>query len=94
LLPLALFCTREFSSKSQQSFASASTIVSVNQAMPLPLQSSDQDETWESAATALPVLLLIEPVGTTVHSDIETPVVFPGYLLPDDNHEEPAHEGS
>ena len=41
-----------------------------------------------------PVLLSVEPVGTAVDSDTETPVVFPGYLLPDDNHEEPAHEGS
>jgi hypothetical protein len=40
------------------------------------------------------VLLSIEPVGSTADSDTETPVVFPGYLLPDDNHEEPAHEGS
>ena len=41
-----------------------------------------------------PVLLSIEPVGTAVDSDTETPVVFPGYLLPDDHHEEPVHEGS
>jgi hypothetical protein len=39
-------------------------------------------------------LLSIEPLGTTIDSDGEAPVVFPGYLLPDDNHEEPAHEGS
>ena len=49
-----------------------------------------------SAATTSPasVLLSIEPVGTAVDSDTETPVVFPGYLLPDDHHEEPVHEGS
>lgn len=49
-----------------------------------------------SAATTspTPVLLSIEPVGTAVDSDTETPVVFPGYLLPDDHHEEPVHEGS
>jgi hypothetical protein len=27
-------------------------------------------------------------------ADAEVPVVFPGYVLPDDNREEPAHEGS
>jgi hypothetical protein len=49
-----------------------------------------------SAATTspAPILLSIEPVGTAVDSEIETPVVFPGYLLPDDYHEEPVHEGS
>ena len=49
-----------------------------------------------SAATTsrAPVVLSIEPVGTAVDPDTETPVVFPGYLLPDDHHEEPVHEGS
>ncbi|MGO9810275.1 MAG: hypothetical protein ACLP53_05735 [Isosphaeraceae bacterium] len=56
-------------------------------------------EAWNSASAAVttspaPVLLSIEPVGTAVDSDTETPVVFPGYLLPDDHHEEPVHEGS
>src|SRR5262249_19723546 len=27
-------------------------------------------------------------------ADADVPVVFPGYLLPDNNREEPAHEGS
>jgi hypothetical protein len=53
---------------------------------------------WNSASAVTtspaPVLLSIEPVGTAVDSDTETPVVFPGYLLPDDHHEEPVHEGS
>ncbi|MGA2699758.1 MAG: hypothetical protein ABSH35_01495 [Isosphaeraceae bacterium] len=53
---------------------------------------------WNSASgvttSPTPVLLSIEPVGTAVDSDTETPVVFPGYLLPDDHHEEPVHEGS
>lgn len=53
---------------------------------------------WISASAATtspaPILLSIEPVGTAVDSDTETPVVFPGYFLPDDHHEEPVHEGS
>jgi hypothetical protein len=32
-------------------------------------------------------------IGAPV-ADAEVPVVFPGYLLPDDSREEPAHEGS
>ncbi len=40
------------------------------------------------------ILLSIEPAGTAIDLDTDTPVVFPGYLLPDDHHEEPAHEGS
>jgi hypothetical protein len=53
--------------------------------------------TWTSAATPShipPVLLSVEPSGTGGDSDGETSVVFPGYLLPDDTREEPAHEGS
>ena len=33
------------------------------------------------------------PLGAPV-ADAEVPVVFPGYVLPDDSREEPAHEGS
>lgn len=47
-----------------------------------------------TAASHTSVLLSIEPAGTAVDADKETPVVFPGYLLPDDHHEEPVHEGS
>jgi hypothetical protein len=39
------------------------------------------------------VLLSIETTGAAADADNETPVVLPGYLLPDDNHEEAAHEG-
>lgn len=40
------------------------------------------------------VVLWVEAVGTTGEVDDARPVVLPGYLLPDDGHEEPAHEGS
>jgi hypothetical protein len=56
-----------------------------------PLQSEGY---WGPVSSPAPVLLSIEPLGTTADSDSDPPVVFPGYLLPDDNHEEPAHEGS
>ena len=41
-----------------------------------------------------PVWLSVEPAGPTVDGQTDPPVVFPGYLLPDDNHEESTHEGS
>jgi hypothetical protein len=44
--------------------------------------------------TLPPVLLSIETAGAGSDSDCESPVLLPGYLLPDDNHEELAHEGS
>jgi hypothetical protein len=40
------------------------------------------------------VVLSIEPVGTTADPEADAPVVFPGYLLPVENHEDSAHEGS
>ncbi len=40
------------------------------------------------------VLLSIEPVTIGLEAESETPVVFPGYLLPADRREEPTHEGS
>jgi hypothetical protein len=41
------------------------------------------------------ITITIEPsAGLTAPVDAETPVVFPGYLLPDDGVEEPAHAGS
>ena len=40
------------------------------------------------------ISISIEPVGLTPTFDPEPPVVFPGYLLPDDGSEEPVHAGS
>jgi hypothetical protein len=40
------------------------------------------------------VVLSLEPTGVLPDSEDDAPVVLPGYLLPDDGHEEPAHEGS
>jgi hypothetical protein len=48
----------------------------------------------EAAPTPAAVLITIEPSVSAIDSEPETPVVFPGYLLPDDHREEPAHEGS
>ena len=40
------------------------------------------------------VLISIEPAVGSNDAEAETPVVFPGYILPDDHREVPAHEGS
>jgi len=51
----------------------------------------------EAVDTPIPtrplVWLSIEPVETSLDADPEPPVVFPGYLLPDDRREESTHEG-
>ncbi len=55
-------------------------------------------EASDSNADATPtaVLISIEPTGgaAEIEAEAETPVVFPGYLLPDDHREEAVHEGS
>lgn len=48
----------------------------------------------EPASMPAAVLISIEPAVSANESETETPVVFPGYLLPDDHREESAHEGS
>jgi hypothetical protein len=47
------------------------------------------------AASPPPTIRIsIEPAALAPYADAESPVVFPGYLLPDDGCEEPAHAGS
>jgi hypothetical protein len=38
-------------------------------------------------------VLSVEVAGTAIEAEDEAAVVLPGYLLPDDSREEPAHEG-
>jgi hypothetical protein len=40
------------------------------------------------------VVLSIESVAGVPAGETEVSIVFPGYVLPDDSVEEPAHEGS
>jgi hypothetical protein len=62
----------------------------------VPLRASRPDDaSWAGAPGRLPVVVLsIESVAGAPASDAEVPIVFPGYVLPDDSLEEPAHEGS
>jgi len=40
------------------------------------------------------ISISIEPAALAPHVEAGSPVVFPGYLLPDDSSEERAHAGS
>lgn len=74
--------------------APAYTSESAHPARPGSAVGTSLVESSQPVTHLLPILLSIEPVGATAESDVETPVLFPGYLLPDDNKEEPAHGGS
>jgi hypothetical protein len=57
--------------------------------------SRPDDPSSAGAPGRLPVVVLsIESVAGAPAADAEVPIVFPGYVLPDDSLEEPAHEGS
>jgi hypothetical protein len=75
-------------------FAPVSLSASPHPAKPGSTAGTGLVEISQAATHLLPVLLSIEPLGTSADFDAEAPVVFPGYLLPDDNREEPAHGGS
>jgi hypothetical protein len=47
-----------------------------------------------AAAPPPAISISIEPAVLAPYADAESPVVFPGYLLPDDGCEEKAHAGS
>jgi hypothetical protein len=92
LLPIVILCR-------QQSFVGSAiwqlswAFLSPAQAVPsdAPAALLTQEAASATVCPTLPVMLSIEPVGTRVESDAKTPVVFHGYLLPDDNREEPVH---
>jgi hypothetical protein len=58
-----------------------------------PGRSLDAHQTAASHAAHV-VLLSIESAAPPASAEADVPVVFPGYLLPDDSREEPGHEGS
>jgi hypothetical protein len=64
----------------------------------MPSRTATASSTAEPiAATAvedLPLIFIPIPTETTPTREAQTPVVLPGYLLPDDGAEEPSHAGS
>jgi hypothetical protein len=62
---------------------------------PVSDRASRGSDCAESSAAPPPAISIsIEPAGLAPYADAESPVVFPGYLLPDDGCEEKAHAGS
>jgi len=64
-------------------------------------EASAVDPPYATSLTEVPavgsskvVVLSIEPAGLPARGGTEVPVVFPGYVLPDDSLEGSAHEGS
>jgi hypothetical protein len=60
----------------------------------LPGSTQATDDTVAPQSRPPVVLLTIEPAAGLPALDAEVPVVLPGYVLPVDSLEEPAHEGS
>jgi hypothetical protein len=57
--------------------------------------SAEVDQAHAGTLGTMPVVLLsTEPMVAAPAAEAEVPIVFPGYVLPDDTFEEPAHEGS
>lgn len=57
-------------------------------------KNSRTDDIFYATAPPPAVTISIEPTLSSPFRGAESPVVFPGYLLPDDGCEEPAHAGS
>jgi hypothetical protein len=58
---------------------------------------SRSEESWNgdrNVRIAPAVFLSVEAIGRISEPNEDATVVFPGYLLPDDSHEEASHEGS
>ena len=63
-------------------------------ALPVPLPPSWRASVRPSTVPADGDAIAVGPALGAPVADAEFPVVFPGYVLPDDSREEPAHEGS
>jgi hypothetical protein len=53
-----------------------------------------QGQTGASSSSSGAVVLSIEPAVVAPGTETPVPVIFPGYVLPDDSLEDRAHEGS
>jgi len=96
LMPLVSLCT--IGSSSQPSRVVACSIADTiagrnNLAAKAPRDRALEPGTNASRSTGA-VVLSVEPPAQVPGNDTEVPVVFPGYVLPDDSLEDAAHEGS
>jgi hypothetical protein len=97
LAPLLSACTLGWSSRPTRILACAITDATARDRGPgdsaLPrVQASGPGV--PSIGSSGVVVLSIEPAVYAPGTGTEVPVIFPGYVLPDDNLEGPAHEGS
>jgi hypothetical protein len=96
LMPLVSACTMGWSSRPSRVVACSiaeMTAEKNNLAVSAPRDRVLAPGTNALGATEA-VVLSVEPAGLVPGSDTEVPVVFPGYVLPDDSLEDAAHEGS
>lgn len=63
-------------------------------AMPQQIATPPENESSSEATRPPSISITIEPTSPPSMVDVEAPVDFPGYLLPDDEREESAHAGS
>jgi hypothetical protein len=96
LMPLVSLCT--IGSSSQPSRVVACSIADTIAGRNNLAATAPRDRAMEPASNASrstrAVVLSVEPPALVPGNDTEVPVVFPGYVLPDDSLEDAAHEGS
>ncbi|WP_154673637.1 hypothetical protein [Singulisphaera acidiphila] len=69
--------------------------VSMASARPPVVEARDCDAKDLAASSRPPAISIsIEPYALTPYEEVESPVVLPGYLLPDDGCEDTHHAGS
>jgi hypothetical protein len=94
LFSLSLVCNPWSPMRGNHVLSAAILSITASQGRLAPARGIDNKDGWDPSSPLPPVLLSIEPAGAAAETGCEIPVVFPGYLLPDDNHEDTAHEGS
>jgi hypothetical protein len=97
LAPLLAACTLGWSGRPARvlacSIAEATAPDQRSDSSGLPRDPSNQSVDTRVGSRGV-VVLSIEPAALAPGTDTEIPVVFPGYVLPDDSLEDSTHEGS
>jgi hypothetical protein len=95
LMPIVSACTMGWSNRTSRIVACS--IVDTTAENRMPAVAADRDRALEPGNDGLgesaAVALSTEPAPLVRGNDTEVPVVFTGYLLPDDSLEDSAHEG-
>jgi hypothetical protein len=99
LAPLVSLCTLGWSSRPNRILACSISDALETAAGPHGFADPHDQGRWgvrtgPPISSAGVVVLSIEPAAAAPGVDSEVPVIFPGYVLPDDGLEDSAHEGS